>query len=444
MIRLCLLAVVGVVLSTASVRAQASSDEITISSFNPEDAVAPGSVVEGPGIKVGEGTVLHPVVGLETGVVSNVFYEETDPRATGVLRLLAQISTASLSPARLAAIATPDADNPQENHGNFQYRADARVSYDLMLSGSETVRDTGGLGLGLSLHALANAQGRLSFGVDEDFQRLIRAANFETDANTNRDLNNLRLMALYHPRDRTISGYLYYGNKLDVFERSEQQFANRMGHTIGLHPMWRVLPQTMLYLELSWSYIAALDASSMKPSSYPLVLRAGLATLLSINTTLNFDAGYTNGFYSRGPSFSSPTVGAQIGYRYSPLGRVSLGYGLVYEDSINANYFRDHVLRATIQQLYVPFVLMVQPEVHFRRYDGVTVVVPDIMGPDTRNDVIFSVIGGMHYNFRNWMAATLNYRFSTVQTDYMYTSGGIADDPSYVRHELLAGMRVAM
>src|SRR5690349_14328544 len=77
------------------------SGEISITSFDPENAVAPVSTVEGRGIKIGEGTVLHPVFGMETGVISNVFYEDTDTHAAGVLRLLAQIGTGSLSRERL-------------------------------------------------------------------------------------------------------------------------------------------------------------------------------------------------------------------------------------------------------------------------------------------------------------------------------------------------------
>jgi hypothetical protein len=55
------------------VSADINPNDISISSFNPEDAVAPSSTIEGPGIKIGEGTVLRPVFGIETGFVSNVF-----------------------------------------------------------------------------------------------------------------------------------------------------------------------------------------------------------------------------------------------------------------------------------------------------------------------------------------------------------------------------------
>jgi opacity protein-like surface antigen len=179
-----------------------------------------------------------------------------------------------------------------------------------------------------------------------------------------------------------------------------------------------------------------------KSTSYPLQAMAGIATLLGAKTTVNFQAGYVNGFYATGPSYSSATIGAQLGYRYSPLGRATLAYDLVYADSVNANFYRDHVVRLNLEQLFAPFVFMAQPEVHFRRYEGT--IVQSTTNTNTRDDVIFSLIAGIHYNFRNSLAATLDYHFSTVQTDFRYMTDGIVDDPSFTRHELLAGVRWAL
>jgi hypothetical protein len=416
------------------------AEDSAIDSFNPQAAVAPISIVEGPGIRVGEGTVLHPAFGIETGVVSNVFYEEDAPNSTGVLRLMAQIGTGSLSDQRLKLAPTADEGAESEvNQGKLRYRASLRLSYDVMLSGNETVRDTGGLGIGASLHGVANPQGRWAFSFDDDFERLIRATNFETDANTNRDINNLRLAVLYKPTDRALNGSLYYTNMIDVFERSEQEFADRIDHRVGLRVMWRWLPKTQLYADTSIGYIDGLG-DSVKVSSTPLVAKAGLATLLTVKTTLNVEGGYTNGFYASGPSYSAPLVNAQVAYRFSPTGRVGLIYNYLHQDSINANYFRDHVIRFWLRQGFVPFVFMVQPEVHFRRYNGIQIV----EGPPERDDVILAVTAGLNYAFRDWIAATVNYRFSSVQTEYMYMVNGIVDDPSFVRHELLAGLRVAL
>lgn len=436
-----LLACVGVLVSLISVAsADVTPEEISIQSFNPAAAVSPTSTIEGAGIKVGEGTVLRPVVGMESGVISNVFYEATDTQGSGLLRLLAQFGIASLGQARLR----PADDQSQPERGSLVYRADLRLSYDFMLTGNDTIADTGGLGIGAGVRGIVNPSGRFAFQFDNNFDRLIRAANYETNVNTNRDINNLRLTLHYQPPTRSISGYLYYANMLDIFEREEQSFANRMMNRVGVRTMWRFLPQTQAFVDVSMGAVQGLGSMSTKSDSFPLLARAGLATLLSLKTTVNLDVGYTNGFYTTGPSFSAPVVGLQFGYRYSPLGRATLGYVLNYEDSINANFFRDHVIRATFQQLIAPVVVMVQPEVHLRQYRGVTIAVPDIMGADTRDDLVVAVVGGVHYTFRDWLVGTINYRFSTVQTNYRDLTGGTVDDPSYVRNELLLGVRAAL
>lgn len=415
--------------------ASAQSSGELITSFDPAQAIAPISSVEGRGIKVGEGTVLHPVFGVQTGVVSNVFFQESNLQPAGVLRLIAQIGTGSLSSQRL----NPSGEEATPNEGSFQYRASLRASYDILLSSDDTVAGTGGLGLGASIRGLVNPMGKWQFGFEDNFARLIRAANFETDANTNRIINNLSLNLFYKPQGSTLSGQVYYNNTIDVFERSEQRFANRFQHRFGLRPEWRLLPQTTVFLDVSQGVFSGLG-DTMKVSSFPFTAVAGIATLLSLKTTVNFQAGYTNGFYASGPSFSAAVIGAAIGYRYSPLGRVALTYDLQYQDSVNANYYRDHVIRLLVQQAINPLVFMIQPELHFRRYDGIALVA----GPASRSDVIFAVISGAHYNFRNWIAATLNYHLSAVETDYRYMTDGMVEDPSFVRHELLLGLRVAM
>lgn len=442
MIRLWVALAAAVALLPSQAGAQGlNPNNISISSFNPGDAVAPISSVEGPGVKVGEGTVIHPVFGIETGVISNVFYVPENARAAGVLRILGQVGAGSLTTARLSR--SNDPNDADADPGGFVYRADLRASYDVMLSDNDAVSGTGGLGLGATVRLKVNPAGRVSFGADDDFVRLIRAANFETDANTNRDINNLGLQLQYHPSDRTFGGFVYYNNTLDIFERAEQSFADRMFHKVGIHPTWQWLPQTQLFADISQGYVSGLGSDAdMKASSAPFAANAGIATLLTLKTTLNLYGGYTNGFYSSGPSFSGPMLGAAFGYRYSPLGRITAQYQWKYEDSINANYYRDHVVQVSVQQLIDPVIIMVQPELHLRQYNGVTIV----NGPPTRDDLIFATIAGVHYNFRNWIAATLNYRFSMVETDYRYMGGGMSmlTDPSYVRHELLLGMRVAL
>ncbi len=416
-----------------------------VARFDPGDAVAPISVVEGPGVKVGEGTVVHPIFGVETGFISNVFYEDANPNPAGVLRLLAQVGAGSLplsrltSPGLLTADQSGDEETSVTNAGDFQYRADLRLSYDLLLTTSDRTSEAGGLGAGATLRGLVNPLRTWSFGFAEEFRRLIRTANFETDADTNRIINEVKLRLFFQPQGRTLSGYLRYDNMIDYFERERQRFASRIQHTFGTRVMWRLFPMTRIYADASIGVYGPLGGGD-KASSFPLATVAGIQTLLSLNTTVSAQAGYTNGFYSAGPSFSAPVVGAELGYRYSPLGRFTLMYQYSHVDSVNANYFRDHVIRFWLQQMYVPFALTVQPELHFRRYQGITFVA----GPPTRDDLIFAVSAGVHYNFRNWVAGTLGYNLGIVQTDYRYMTDGLIEDPSYIRHELLAGVRLAL
>jgi hypothetical protein len=436
-----LLASLGVLLAiTAPASAQA------VATFDPSDAVAPISVVEGPGVKVGEGTVLHPVFGVETGFISNVFHEDVDPNPAGLLRLLAQIGSGSLplsrltSPGLLQIDQSGDEKPSVENAGDFQYRADLRLSYDLMLSTNDRTSNAGGLGAGGTLRGLLNPLRTWSFGFAEEVRRLIRTANFETNADTNRIINDIKLRLFFQPHGRTLSGFLRYDNTIDFFERERQRFASRIMHTFGTRVMWRLFPMTRLYVDGSIGVFSGLGADSQKVSSFPLLAVAGVQTLLTLNTTISAQAGYTNGFYSGGPSFSAPVFGVEVGYRYSPLGRFTGMYQYMHQDSVNANYFRDHILRFWIQQMYVPFAITVQPEVHFRQYQGIAIVA----GPPTRDDLIFSLTAGVHYNFRNWIAGTLGYNLGIVQTAYRYMTDGMLDNPSYIRHELLAGVRLAM
>lgn len=446
-----LTATLALVLATASVAdaqvaiatGPGTAGDLTIASFDPDNAVAPETAVQGRGIKVGESMILHPVLGLETGFNSNVFYEEVNPRGAGVLRLLAQLGASSANGARL----DPSAGGvglEDTTLASVEYVVSGRVAYDEMLSGSDVVQNTGGLGLGLLARAMFNAQGPVSFNLNDNFVRLIRAANFETTTNANRDVNTVGAQLYLHSPGRTLSGYLYYSNTVDIFESSAQlNYPDRMDNRFGIHPMWRWLPETVVWGDVSWGVVTGIGssaASQAKVTSYPLNALVGINTLLSLKTSATLDAGYANGFYSSGPSFSGPRVDAGLNYQYSPLGRAGVGYSYLFQDSVNANYFRDHLIHAYLAHSVEPLVVVLAPELHFREYNGV--MIPGAQ--PVRDDIIFAVVAGVRYTFRNWLAASVDYRFATVQTDYRYpdTTGRMID-PSFARHEILAGVRVA-
>lgn len=437
---------VGAVGSSAALRADDGMPPMP-PSMDPSDALNPVSIVTGPGVKIGEGTVFHPQLGVETGVVSNVFYQETGTVTAGLLRIIAEVGTSSLPDQRLSLKTTTGDDDesaPNQtltttNSGDFQYSADLYATWDQYLSTNSDVTAQGGLGGGLLLRGIVNPQHPLQFAFQEHFSRVIRATNFESQADTNRDINELGLRLNYVPNGRSLNGYLYYNNKIDVFEASSQQFANRFQNLAGLRVNWQWLPLTRVFVDVSEGYYTGIG-SSQKVNSFPFTVLGGIQTALTLNTTLNARVGYTNGFYASGPNYSSVVAGALLGYRYSPLGRVTLQYSFDHQDSINANFYRDHAFLLSVEQYFAPFVVFVQPELRLRHYEGTIV-----MGStgNIRDDTILALTAGMRYSFRDWIAGTLDYQLRSVSTDFRYDAGGVMINPSYVRHELLVGVRAA-
>jgi hypothetical protein len=413
--------------------------------MDPGEAVLPNDpILEGAGVKVGEGTVIHPLVGLETGVVSNVFYEDQNPTAAGVLRLLVEIGTGSLPAERTTVGSTDDKNGTAEtaanvSKGDFAYNANLYLTYDQYLSGDSDVTNQGGLGIGFLARGTVNPQRTFRFGFLEDFNRVIRSVDFETQSdNANRDLNQLVLQLQYFPEGRNLSGYLYFEDKFDLFEDENQRFADRTQNALGVRLNYQWLPQTRTFLNVSEGVYTGLGSDSRKVTSYPLLALLGIETALTLRTTVQARLGYTHGFYEAGPDFSALTGGIQFAYRYNPLGRVTLLYHYTHEDSINANFYGEHFIQAGIEHYFVPFLVFANGEIHLRDYQGL--LIPGNM--NSRDDFIAAANAGLRYGFRHNIAATVDYHFAAVQTDFRYMAAGIApEDPSYVRHELLAGVR---
>jgi hypothetical protein len=435
-----LVSAIGLVAITVTIAAADAPTQSTTSSLDPSDAVSTTSTVEGPGYKVGESNVLHPVVGVETGVVSNVFYRDTNPISSALLRIIAEMGIGTLSAQRLTALDGDSNAEARTNPGSLEYRADVHLNYDIFLTDNKNVTAQDGLGAGVLLRGVINPQRPWSIGIQDDYNRLLRATNFESSVDTNRDVNTFRIGAQYKPVARTLSGTLFYQNTIDVFEQNNQAFANRFLNSVGLRVNWQWLPKTRIYTEVSESFVTGLGNSSTKVNAFPLTAYVGLQSLITAKTGISTRIGYTNGFYTSGPSYSAIMFGTQLGYRYSPLGGVSVGYNYQHEDSINANFYRDHSFTAALSQQLIPLQVGISANLRFRQYEGITAV----MGPGTRDDTLLSISAGVGYNFRNWLAMTADYTLSAVSTDYRYvTPDGFMGNPSYVRHQLMAGVRAA-
>lgn len=399
------------------------------------------AVVEGGGVKVGDGTVIHPIIGIETGVIQNVFYEDQDTNTAGLLKVIGELVLGSLPAERMQA--TSEQDDELRNFGDLAFRAWLHAEYNEYLSSNDNVQAQRDLGLQLSAQGIVFPKRTLQFAFSDDFRREIRPVNFESNEDVDRDINRIGLQLRYRPKNRTIHGSLQYSNVIDYFEDESQKFANRIQHSVGVTASWQWLPVTRVYADASIGYFDGLGSASTRPTSFPLRANVGIASALTVKTSLNARVGFGKGFYEVGPDFTNITTAIQFGYRFSPQARFAAAYTYDFEDSINANFYRDHALKARMEHRIDRFAFSAGAEVRFRTYRG---IIAEVMTTETdRNDLIFAAPLGAIYNFRNWIAATLDYQIQIVKSDFRYTPDMTdpLDDPSYVRQTLMLGVRAA-
>lgn len=404
-------------------------------------AHAQEAVVEGAGVEIGENTVLHPSVGVETGVISNIFYEDINQDTAPVLRLLARFAIASaqnrpegLVKPPTAAIEDPTGapDDIERAAPTLDFRMSGHLTYDQYVHPDIEVTEQSSLSGGLDLHLLAWPQGTVSFFVDDRTERDTRPRNFESIGNLNRWINHLQLGTRWQPGRGALDLSLRYENLVDYFESSGSSFANRMNHLLRGRAEWQFLPITRLFLDASYGFYGPLAGMSEKPSSTPLRVQLGIASAITERTSVRSHIGFGKGFYAVGPDFTNVLFGAEVGWRYSPLGRVTAAYQYGFDDSINANFYRDHALVARVDQQLAMFLLNATAELRLRGYRGVFASI----GPPTRDDLIMRVRARAHYLYRDWLAFTGELDMVSDATNYIDALG---DDPSYNRFELVIG-----
>jgi len=410
------------------------------------------ALVEGPGVALGEGAVFHPAVSVETGYVSNVFYEDgdrpdNDPVGSAIARVVAGFSIASQGH-KLAEESTPAIETEGEEAeeppppSKVDFRLGAQAILNAYLSDNEDVRDQTDVGVGVNGDVVFLPQGDFSVRLSDEFLRDARPHNFESTGNLNRDYNHFLAGGTLQPQGRTISFGARYENVIDRFESDRAAFANRLQHLIGLRGEWSLYPYTKFFADASLGFFDTLgdEGSGFKSSSMPLRVQLGVGTALTEVTTLRGYIGYANGFYDTGTNFSNVIGGAEFGYRYTQYGRIRFIADYNFQDSLQANFYRDYAFLAFIDQQFGLFVLGADGGLRLRRYEGI----PAAIGGDTsRDDVVVTSAARLAYLLRDWLAITARFEVTLDSTDYTYMSGSVTDSPEYTRYEAFLGVSAA-
>jgi hypothetical protein len=406
-----------------------------------------GEAIEGPGYPVGEGSVVHPMVGAEFGVLNNVFYEASSPSTSGVLRVLVEATLASKKIEEEPVdplLADGESEAPDATaHQAMTYRAGARLAYDEFLSPEVAVRAQRNVGGEVHGTVAVRPKGAVSFEASERLVRDVRPTNFESVEGNDRIANLLALGLRYTPGGGTMSGRLRWENHVDFFERADTRFANRMVNTVQARYQWDFFPFSTLYADASLGFISGFAGEALnvgtKRSAMPIRGAVGIATVLSEALTVKAHAGWAYASYSSGAGYNVPVLGAELGYRYLPTGRVVGGYAWDHQDSINADFYRDHRLHAKVDHGLGRVVVTGTVDLRFRTYRGIQ---PAIGAPE-RSDLLLSVGARGQYVLKDWFAIVGEWRTELDQTSYMNVTDSGPDDPSYTRTEVTGGVRAA-
>jgi hypothetical protein len=410
-------------------------------------ASAQEAIVEGAGVALGEGTVLHPSVGVETGIDTNVFYEESGVTVAPLLRVMGSFAIASQHNEPRQGLVKPmtetdttadeqaEAEGQNERDGaapTLDFRLAGRMQYDQYLHTNIAVTEQSNLSGGLDAHGGLYPQGTLSVFADETLVRDTRPRNFESLGDLNRWVNQFQFGGHFRPGNGALDFSLRYENVIDYFESDASEFANRMNQLLRGRAEWQWLPITRFFFDASYGFFGPLSDGAVKPGSNPLRLQFGVASLITELTTVRAHIGFGKGFYAAGPDFTNAIFGGEFGYRYSPMGRFTVAYEYDFHDSVNANFYRDHAVVAKVDQQLSLFLLTAGAQVRLRGYRG---VFPTLGGDPARDDLIVRMQGRAHYLYRDWLAFTGEVDFVSDITGY----DAMGDDPSYNRFELLVG-----
>ena len=137
-------------------------------------AYAQDVLVEGPGVKVGEATVLHPHVAAEAGVNSNVFYEDASELLAPIFRLIAGMDIASEGAER-------EGDAESAAAPTIAFRSGLELAYQEFLTSNEKARDQRKLDVSAVGDVHFFPKSNASFQLQDKFDRASRPTNFESN-----------------------------------------------------------------------------------------------------------------------------------------------------------------------------------------------------------------------------------------------------------------------
>lgn len=397
---------------------------------------------EGGGVRLTEGTVLHPSVALTTSYQTNVFFQDSadgpsGPVGAALFVLTAGASWGTMTPARLELEAPGGAGSGQR----IAFNLDLSLSWNQYASSDSEIVARSDLGIGFLGNVVFNPQGAFSLELRDGFLRNVSPGQSLRE-NADRDRNELDAAVHWRPGGGAIDTYFQYAFVLDIFESSILNYNDRMTHTGSLGARWQWLPRTQFQLESNFGIVTPSN-QILKSSSTPFRVYVGASTLLTPVLGLVARAGYGNGFYASGESPSTYLALLEARYAIGPTIRTAAGYSHDFADALIGNYYLEHVFYLRFgMQIGDRWQARARAEVRLLDYGNIHDTMDLMFCGDagcskSRDDLLARIELSAEVLLTRWLIGGASYVVQLDSTDFFVQSGTAIDRGSYLWQEFL-------
>lgn len=411
--------------------------------------------VQASGVKVSESLVFHPSVEVGGGYQTNVFFEDKETATGEESRIISSPilrAGVGLTLQTLGASAAPAPGEAQLPGPKVIFGGAMNLTWNQYLE--EQAEDFSDVGIGALINAVFNPQGKASPYVRGGYTRAVTPPRGLSIDDVDRDKIDAVLGVNLLPGGGALTIFAQYQFTLDLFERSDLEFANRQAHVGKIGARYQWLPKTQFFTTAELGYVAPDQATSLKSeSAVPLRISAGVLTLLTPTFGTVLWAGYGNSFHSDGPSFNSVVALAEGRLSLGPQLKTAFGYQRDFQDSVIANFFSEHTIYARLVAQLGSFAQFnLKGEMRFRSYAyddamGPIVFMPPSGGSITfcgdamcagsdRTDTLYGVRAGIDVPVKDWMVLGVAYALLVDDTEFETRSPN-ADRAEFVWQEFL-------
>ncbi len=413
---------------------------------------------DGPGIKVGQRSTLHPGFALIFAADSNVFW--TAPQDRGGVRAAAfTMPTAWIGlgnrKVRDAILQTPTGKSDRKVDYNLRLSA----GYRAYLAKDPDIRKQSRFNLRLDGHFIFAPGRRFSVAFDESFARLAEPRNYAAgpEFNYNRIDQRAALTFTLRPGGGRLSLSAAYLNEFLYYEASDIFTADRLINGVATEAKWRFAPRSSVVARYAFRYTYYLCCAEIgtgrNEDSFSHRFLAGYRGQLSRKMILEVLAGYGQADYiydTETPADFKGFIGtATLSYYPTLRTNVFLQGERSFHDSLFGNYFTDGGVRIGAAHTF-PWRMFaaLQMAVIGRRYEGLPVpgqdtdsitgyegVFGDFTTSVARKDTIFTLESRLEQPLGKLFVVALRYNLSVERSPFLALYGnGWVDYAGFVKH----------